>query len=146
MNLSQDFNEFIQLLNDHEVEYLIVGDYAVILYGYPRYTGDMNFFINPTRTNAQKVVDVLHQFGFASLDISASDFTNPDMMLQLGRPPLRIDIINSLSGVTFDECFGNKKNFTIDALDLPVIGLKQLKKNKLASGRHKDLDDVEHLF
>jgi len=145
MNLSPDFSEFIELLNEHEVEYLIVGGYAVILHGYPRYTGDMDFYIKKSKKNAEKVVNVLNEFGFASLELSAAEFLKPDMILQLGRPPLRIDIINSLSGVTFEECYNEHTIFNIDDLSLPVIGLKQLKKNKKASGRHRDLDDVEHL-
>jgi predicted nucleotidyltransferase len=145
MNLSKDFSEFIQLLNEHGVEYLIVGGYAVILHGYPRYTGDMDFFINKSSENAQKVIDVLDEFGFASLELTADELTKPDVILQLGRPPLRIDIINSLSGVSFKECFAEKVKFEIDGYMLPVIGLKQLKKNKKASGRHRDLDDLEHL-
>jgi hypothetical protein len=145
MNLSPDFSEFIELLNEHEVEYLIVGGYAVILHGYPRYTGDMDFYIKKSKKNAEKVVNVLNEFGFASLELSSAEFLKPDMILQLGRPPLRIDIINSLSGVTFEECYNEHTIFNIDDLSLPVIGLKQLKKNKKASGRHRDLDDVEHL-
>jgi len=145
MNLSPDFSEFIELLNEHEVEYLIVGGYAVILHGYPRYTGDMDFYIKKSKKNAEKVVNVLNEFGFASLELSAAEFLKPDMILQLGRPPLRIDIINSLSGVTFEECYNEHTIFNIDDLSLPVIGLQQLKKNKKASGRHKDLDDVDHL-
>lgn len=145
MDLSKDFREFIELLNEHKVEYLIVGGYAVILHGYPRYTGDIDFFIKQSKNNAKKVMAALDEFGFGSLDIESSEFTKPDKMLQLGRPPLRIDIITSLSGVTFEECEQHKKIFHIDDMALPVIGLKQLRDNKKASGRHKDLDDLEHL-
>lgn len=145
MNLNPNFREFIELLNEHEVKYLIVGGYAVVLHGYPRYTGAMDFFIESSIENTQKVVDTLNQFGFISLELSPKELAKPDMILQLGRPPLRIDIINSLSGVTFEACIKERKLFTIDETVLPVIGLAQLKKNKKASGRHRDLDDLEHL-
>src|SRR5699024_3327729 len=145
MDLSKDFNEFIGLLNENEVEYLLVGGYAVILHGYPRFTGDIDFFIRRTSQNAEKVIQVLREFGFSELDISADDLIKPDQILQLGRHPLRIDILTSLEGVTFQECIKEKEIFEVDNLTLPVIGLKQLKKNKKAAGRTKDLNDLENL-
>lgn len=145
MDLNRDFREFIELLNEHNVEYVLVGGYAVILHGYPRYTGDIDFLVKPDMNNAKKVTAVLKEFGFGSLNVTPEEFSKPDFVLQLGYPPVRIDLITSISGVSFEEADNNKATLTIDDLVVPVLGLKQLRANKKASGRHKDLDDVEHL-
>ena len=143
--LSNEFKEFARLLNDQNVEYLLVGGYAVVFYGYVRFTGDIDFWINPTKKNASRVVEVLSKFGFGSLDLSIDDFTKDDQIIQLGYPPNRIDIITSVTGLTFSDCYPKRVSFTIEGVDIQTISLEDLKKNKKASGRYKDLDDLENL-
>ncbi|MEX2364583.1 MAG: nucleotidyltransferase, partial [Balneolaceae bacterium] len=127
--LSKDFKEFIILLNKQKIEYLLVGGYAVILYGSPRYTGDIDFWVKPERNNIEKLLDALNQFGFSSLNIQVDDLNKPDQVLQLGYPPLRIDILTSISGLDFDNCLPNSQTFDIEGLKIKVIGLEDLKKN-----------------
>jgi hypothetical protein len=143
--LTKDFKEFIQLLNAKKVEYLLVGGYAVILHGYPRFTGDIDFWINPAPKNAKRIIEVLDQFGFSSLNLDIDDFTHPDQIIQLGHEPYRIDLITSIEGVFFDECYTQKVVFHVDNIPIQTISKGMLKKNKKAAGRHKDLDDFEHL-
>ena len=143
--LSKEFKEFAKLLNDQKVEYLLVGGYAVVLYGYVRYTGDIDFWINPTEENANRIVEVLDRFGFGSLNLTMKDFTKDDQIIQLGYPPNRIDIITSVTGLTFTECYPKRNIFSIEGVEVQTISLEDLKKNKKASGRYKDLDDLENL-
>lgn len=143
--LTKDFKEFIQLLNAKKVEYLLVGGYAVILHGYPRFTGDIDFWINPAPKNAKRIIEVLDQFGFSSLNLGIVDFTHPDQIIQLGHEPYRIDLITSIEGVFFDECYTQKVVFHVDNIPIQTISKGMLKKNKKAAGRYKDLDDYEHL-
>jgi hypothetical protein len=142
---SQDFKEFVELLNRHEVEYLLVGGYALGIHGYPRYTGDLDIWINPTHENAVKMLDVMNEFGMSSLNLSAGDFAYSGNVIQIGYPPFRIDVITKPDGVDFDECFKNKISVEYQGVQLHVIGLEDFKKNKLASGRPKDLFDLESL-
>lgn len=143
--LTKDFKEFLQLLNEKKVKYLLVGGYAVILHGYPRYTGDIDIWINPDSKNAQKIMNVLDEFGFSSLKLSLETFTQTNQIIQLGREPNRIDLITSVDGVTFDECYTQKVIFEVERVPIQTISKEMLKKNKLTTGRHKDLDDIEHL-
>jgi len=143
--LNQDFKEFIQSLNDNGVRYLVVGGYAVALHGYPRYTKDIDVWVEMTAENASKIVKALDQFGFGSLEIKASDFTVPDQMLQLGYPPRRIDILTTLPGVEFSECYPAHTTVEMDGVSVNFIDLENLKKNKKATGRHQDLADLENL-
>lgn len=145
MVLNPDFKEFLQLLNAHEVRYLIVGGYAVAFHGHPRYTKDLDVWLWVDPANAKKVITALHEFGFGSLGLTEHDFLNPVNVLQLGYPPVRIDLTMSISGVEFEACFGNKVDTEIDGIPVSFIGLEDLKVNKRASGRHIDLDDVENL-
>lgn len=143
--LSSEFKEFAKLLNYQKVEYLLVGGYAVVFYGYVRYTGDIDFWINPTQQNATRVLKVLNEFGFGSLNLGLEDFTKEDQIIQLGYPPNRIDIITSVSGLKFSECYPKRKSFSVEDVEIETISLDDLKKNKKASGRYKDLDDLENL-
>jgi hypothetical protein len=143
--LNQDFKEFIQSLNDNAVRYLLVGGYAVALHGYPRYTKDLDVWVDSTTENAARIIKALQQFGFGSLDLKESDFTTPDQVVQLGYPPSRIDILTSLSGVEFSECYSSRVTEEIDGVPVSFIDLENLKKNKKATGRHQDLADVENL-
>ncbi len=143
--LNQDFKEFIQSLNDNAVRYLLVGGYAVALHGYPRYTKDLDVWVDSTTENAARIIKALQQFGFGSLDLKESDFTTPDQVVQLGCPPNRIDMLTSLSGVEFSECYASRVVEEIDGVPVSFIDLENLKKNKKATGRHQDLADVENL-
>ena len=145
MEICQDFKEFIQLLNKHQVEYLIVGGYAVALYGYPRYTGDIDFWIKPNQLNAQKLVSSLIDFGFGSIDVDVNDFNKKDSVVQLGFPPNRIDIITSVSGLSFDECWNKKEIILSENDEINYISLHHLRINKETTGRDKDLLDLKNL-
>ncbi len=143
--LHKDFKELLKLLNGEKVEYLLVGGYAVGFYGYPRYTGDLDIWVKPSPENAQKVLVTLGKFGFSSLGLEAQDFREPGFVIQLGYPPVRIDIITELDNVIFDECYKRRLISKIEGVDVSIIGIDDLLLNKKATGRHKDLDDVEHL-
>ena len=143
--LNQDFKEFIQSLNDNGVRYLVVEGYAVALHGYPRYTKDMDVWVEMTSENAFKVVKALDQFGFGSLDLKESDFVIPDQIIQLGYPPRRIDILTTLPGVEFSECYPSRTTVDIEGVSVNFIDHENLRKNKKATGRHQDLADLENL-
>jgi hypothetical protein len=143
--LHKDLREFIELLNSRSVEFVIVGGHAVAYHGYPRYTGDIDFFVRPTGANAAKLREVLEAFGFGGAAISMDDLTRPNSILQLGVPPNRIDILTSISGVTFDEAWATRVVDKLDGLDVNFIGRAALLKNKDASGRAKDRADLEQL-
>lgn len=143
--LNQDFKEFVELLNKHKAEYLIVGGYALGIHGYPRYTGDLDVWINPTPENAQKIIDVLHEFGFSSIGLTSNDFIESGNVIQLGYPPFRIDILTKPDGITFDSCYQSKLTINYDGIEIAIIGIEDFKKNKQATGRIKDLDDLDHL-
>ncbi|MCE2962187.1 MAG: nucleotidyltransferase [Chitinophagales bacterium] len=142
---SPDLYEFVKLLIEKEVEYLIVGGYAVGIHGHPRYTGDLDVWINPTKENAEKVLETVNQFGFSYFNFKVEDFITEGNVIQLGNPPLRIDLLTEIDGVKFDECFLNTKEVNIDNLMVKFISYKDLIKNKLSTGRHRDLDDIENL-
>jgi predicted nucleotidyltransferase len=143
--LNQDFKEFIRSLNDNGVRYLVVGGYAVALHGYPRYTTDIDIWVEMTAENASNIKKALDQFGFGSLDVKESDFTVPNQMLQLGYPPGRIDILTTIPGVDFSVCYPSRTDVDVDGVLVNFIDLENLKKNKRASGRYQDLADLENL-
>lgn len=142
---SQDFKEFVELLINHKVDYLIVGGYAVGFHGHPRYTGDLDIWLNPTADNADRILSCVNEFGFASFGLKRDDFTKEGNIIQLGYPPLRIDLLTQIDGVTFSECYQNKIQVEIDGLNVNFIGYNDLLKNKKESGRLRDLDDIENL-
>jgi predicted nucleotidyltransferase len=142
---SQDFREFIELLIKHKAEYLIVGGYAVGVHGHPRYTGDLDIWLNPSPENAELILQSVREFGFSSFGLTQADFTKPGNVIQLGYPPLRIDLLTGIDGVTFVECYKNRKEVIIDDLKVNFIGYKDLLKNKKESGRPRDIDDIDNL-
>lgn len=142
---SQDFKEFVILLIKNKVEYLIVGGYAVGIHGHPRYTGDLDIWLNATTENASKVLASVNEFGFTSFNLSIEDLIKEGNVIQLGYPPLRIDLLNQIDGVTFDECYKNRKEVEIEGILVNFIGYKELLQNKKASGRNRDKDDLENL-
>ena len=141
----QDFIDFIELLNQHSVDYMVVGAHALAFHGRPRHTGDLDIWIKPSEPNANKLVDVLNEFGFGSLGLAKSDFLKENYVTQLGYPPLRIDILNTISGVEFDEAYANKVTGDVDGLTVKFINIPEFIRNKEASGRQKDLSDIESL-
>lgn len=143
--LNQDFREFIRSLDANDVRYLVIGGYAVAFHGHPRYTKDMDVWVEMTPENAPKIVRALEQFGFASLGLSAEDFLVPDQIIQLGYPPGRIDLLTTIAGVEFESCFASRVQTMIDETPVNFIDLKNLKKNKQATGRTQDLADLENL-
>ncbi|QDG52522.1 hypothetical protein FIV42_17810 [Persicimonas caeni] len=145
MKISPDFREFIACANVRDVRFLIVGGYAVAYHGHPRYTKDLGVWVEPSAENARRLLLALEDFGFGALELKVEDFLEPDQIIQLGYPPLRIDLLTSVSGLSFDECFPNRQNVKIEEVEVPFIGLDDLKKNKQASGRHQDLADLENL-
>jgi len=143
--LNRDFREFVELLNSNSVKYLIVGGYAVAFHGHPRYTKDLDVWLELSEENAERVVQALRDFGFGSLNFTKEDFLLTGQVVQLGYPPSRIDLINSPDGVDFAECFASRIEIEIEGLKISIIDLENLKKNKKASGRLQDLADLEKL-
>lgn len=143
--LPPDFKEFLRLLNSKQVEYLLIGGYAVGYYGYPRATADMNIWIAVNRQNAEKVVAVLREYGFEMPELSPELFLIEDRIIRMGVPPLRLEVLTSISGVRFEECYAERVRAQLDDVEVSLISLRHLKINKHASGRYKDLDDLQHL-
>lgn len=143
--LSKDFKEFVALLNAHGVEYLVVGGYAMALHGRPRHTGDLDVWVRRSPDNSRRLMAVLTEFGFGAVGLAADDFLGEDSVVQLGYPPFRIDLLTGIDGVEFDAVWPNRQTFIHDGLPLHFIGLEDLKANKRASGRARDLDDLEQL-
>lgn len=142
---SQDFKEFIESLNENKVRYLVVGGYAVAFHGHPRYTKDLDVWIDSTPQNAARVIKALKQFGFGSLNLSEKDFLSSDSIIQLGMPPNRVELFTSLPGVEFEKCFRKRVRTNIDGIATNFIDLDNLKKNKKTVGRKQDLADLENL-
>jgi hypothetical protein len=144
--LQADLREFIELLNSHNVDYLIVGGHAVAFHGHPRFTGDIDFLIRTTPANARRVLQVLHAFGFGDLGIVEGDLLEAGRVVQLGQPPNRIDLLTSISGVNFESAWESRVQTTMDNQPVSLIGWDDLMRNKRVSGRQKDLADVEKLL
>jgi hypothetical protein len=144
---NDDFRDFIHALNKHDVEYILVGGYAVILHGYRRVTGDMDIWVNRTKENYAKITLAFAEFGLPLFDMTAEKFMDTDTadVFSFGRPPVSIDIITKLKGVEFDQAFAKAQVFNEEGLKIRFIHLNNLIEAKKASGRHKDLDDIEKL-
>lgn len=145
MTLAKDFEDFIRLLNKHRVQYMIVGGYALAFHGKPRYTGDIDVWIGISEQNATKLLKVVKEFGLASLGFKKEDFLKEGYISQIGRPPLRIDLINGIDGVDFDEALERVQEIDIDGLKVAYIGLGDFIKNKEATGRKKDIADIQEI-
>ena len=143
--LPQDFAEFLKLLEDEGVRYLLIGGYAVGYYGYPRATADMDVWIAVNPENARKVVRALKRFGMSAPDLDAELFLEKGNVIRIGVPPVRLEIQTDISGVEFEDCYRRRRRVDMGELTVNLISLADLKTNKRASGRHKDLDDIEHL-
>ena len=145
IQLPSDFKEFLKLLNSHRVEYLLIGGYAVGYHGYPRATGDMDLWVAIRQNNAEKLVVALREFGLNAPQLSADIFLQENQIIRMGVPPMRIELLTTISGVDFDSCYSERIVDEIDNVEVHIINLKHLKQNKQASGRHKDLDDLQYL-
>jgi hypothetical protein len=143
--LNQDFKELLRLFAEHGVEYLVVGGYAMAAHGYPRFTGDIDVWIWAKPDNAERVYAALKEFGFGSVGLQVDDFLQAQSVIQLGYPPARIDLLTDIDGVGFAECWQRRKVVPMEGIDLPVVGLDDLIRNKEASGRLQDLADLEKL-
>jgi len=145
MVLNPDFKEFLKSLNDNQVRYLVTGGHAVAFHGYPRYTKDLDIWIEQDRDNARRMVTALEQFGFASLGLTDEDFLDPGVIIQLGNPPNRIDLLMTITGVEFASCFESRIVILVDDVEINFIDLENLRKNKQAVGRPQDLADLDNL-
>lgn len=143
--LGKDFREFVALLNAQGVEYLIVGAYAVGAHGHPRYTGDLDVWVRPTVDNSARTVAAVNAFGFASFEVPADGFSQPGKVLQLGGRPLGIDIMTSVAGVEFDTAWQRRMTVDLEGLPVHFLGLEDLVASKKATGRPKDLGDLDEL-
>jgi hypothetical protein len=140
--LPPDFKEFLNLLKGKSIQYLLIGGYAVGYHGYPRATNNMDIWIAIAPKTAEQMVLALREFGFDTPELSKELFLRENSIVRMGIAPMRIEILTTISGVNFDECFRQR---VVDEIEVNIISLKQLKINKKASGRHKDLDDIENL-
>jgi hypothetical protein len=145
IDLPDDFREFLELLNSYQVEYLLVGGYAVAYHGYPRSTADLDVWVAVHDQNAGKLVVVLKEFGFNVPNLAAALFLKEDQIIRMGLPPLRIEVLTGISGVEFEDCFAERIVDEWDGVPVSVISLVHLKVNKRAAGRYKDLADLENL-
>jgi hypothetical protein len=140
-----DFIEFLRLLNAHEVDYLLIGGFAVALHGYPRTTADIDVWVARRADNARRIVHALRAFGFDVPALNEELFLEPDRIVRMGVTPLRIEVLTSIDGVDFDDCATRATVHLVAGTAIRLIGLEDLKANKRASGRNKDLDDLENL-
>jgi len=143
--LPRDFQDFLRLLNANEIRYLVIGGYAVTYYGYVRYTGDLDIFVELSSQNAEKLVRALREFGFDLPRLKTSLFLQKGKIIRMGHEPMRLEILNEIDGVNFEECFRQRRVARLNKLRINFISLPQLLKNKRASRRQKDLADVEAL-
>ena len=144
--MNDDLKELLELLNEKKVKYLVVGGYAVAFYGFPRYTGDIDIWFKPSAKNVNKLLDTINAFGFASIQLSVKDFMEKDSIIQLGYPPNRIDFLNNIDGVNFDECYKSRNIYEFENIKINLISIEDLIKNKKSSNRTKDKLDLENLL
>jgi len=140
-----DYKELLELLNAHKVDYIIVGAYALAFHGAPRFTGGIDIFVKSDPENAEKILTVLNEFGFSSLDLDKSDFQQPNQLIQLGVPPVRVDLITSLTSIPWHQAYSDKVKSAYGDVPVYFLGRKEFLANKKALGRKKDLADIEAL-
>ena len=145
METQKDFKELLELLNKHNVAFMIVGGYALAFHGAPRYTGDIDIYVRADHDNATRIIAALKEFGFGFLGLTTKDFDTTNKVTQLGVPPVRIDILTSISGVTWNEAILNQCTGVYGDTPVLYLGKKEFITNKRATGRHKDLADIEAL-
>ena len=143
MEVQQDFRDLLELFNKHKVDYIIVGAYALGFHGAPRYTGDLDIFVRPDPINAKSIMQALHEFGFGSVGLTEADFEEEGKVVQLGFPPVRIDIITSITGVSWEQARSGRVKGQFGDLTVYFIGRDDFIANKRALGRKKDIADLE---
>ena len=143
--LTRDFKEFLKLLGSNNVEYLLIGGYAVGIYGYVRATNDLDIFVGVSPANAARLDRAVREFGFSPPELTAELFLTPNNVVRMGVPPIRIEILTSISGADFGTCYIEREMIQIEDLLIPVISLARLRENKAASARAKDMADLENL-
>jgi len=145
MDVQKDFKELLELFNEHRVEYMIVGGYALAFHGAPRYTGDMDIYVKPDIENGYKIMAALEDFGFGKIGVTSKDFIYPEKVIQLGVPPVRIDLITSITGVSWEEASSGTIKGKYGDVEACYIGREQFIANKKATGRKRDIADLESL-
>jgi len=145
MEVQPDFRELLALFNANQVEYMVIGGYALSFHGAPRFTGDLDVFVKPDPENARRIIESLDQFGFKSVDLSVDDFRAPDRVVQLGVPPVRVDILTAITGVSWAEAVAGRVEGKYGDIPVYYIGREQFAANKRATGRRRDLADLEAL-
>jgi hypothetical protein len=143
MEVQQDFRDLLELFNKQRIEYMVVGAYALAFHGAPRYTGDLDVFVKPDPVNAQRIMQALDDFGFGSVGLTAADFEKQGKVVQLGFPPVRVDIITSITGVTWEQARSGSAEGNFGDVLVRFIGRDEFIANKRALGRKKDLADLE---
>lgn len=143
--LTRDFQDLLSLFERHGVRFVVVGGYAVAAHGHPRYTKDIDLWVEPTADNAPRVVAAIAEFGFGDLGLTVADFTEPGVVIQLGREPGRVDLLTSVSGLVFAEVYPRRIAATFGTAVVPILDRASLIANKRASGRPQDLADVAQL-
>ena len=145
MEVKKDFRDLLALFNEHKVEYLVAGSYALAFHGAPRYTGDIDLYVRPSPDNADRILRALADFGFRFENLTSADFQAPERVIQLGVPPIRVDLITSLTGVTWEEAYAGRAAGRYGDVSVLYLGRPQLVANKRATGRKKDVADLEAL-
>ena len=143
MEVQQDFKDLLELFNKHKIDYIVVGGYALGFHGAPRYTGDLDIFVMPDAVNARRIMQALDEFGFGSVGLTAADFEKEGKVVQLGFPPVRVDIITSITGVTWEQARSGRVEGRFGDVTVHFIGRDEFVTNKRALGRKKDLADLE---
>ncbi|MDP8246611.1 MAG: nucleotidyltransferase [Candidatus Tritonobacter lacicola] len=145
MGVNPDLRDLFKIFNEHGVEYLVVGAYAVIYYTFPRFTKDVDVWVNPTPENARRVFRALAKFGAPLVDVGETDFTDREMVYQIGVEPNRIDIMMGISSSEFPAAWSNRKRSTYGGIPICIIGREDLIQSKIAANRPQDVIDVENL-
>lgn len=145
MSLSKDWREFLESLNSRGIDYVVVGAHSLAFHGRPRYTGDLDILVRPTPEQAIKLVDLLNEFGFRESGFKPADFVEPEQVIQLGRPPNRIDLLTSISGVSTDEVFATRISTELDGIPVYMLSKEALIRNKQSVGRAQDIADLDFI-
>jgi len=143
--LNPDFKEMLSCLKEEEVDFIVVGAYALAAHGFPRATGDIDIWVRNSFGNAQKIMRALVKFGAPVSDLSEEDFTAPDVVVQLGVEPCRIDLLTGIDGIEFEAAWPNRVGITVDDIEIDILSKEDLLRNKLATGRDKDQGDIAWL-